>query len=307
MTSPTVAVIVLNWNGLTDTLACVASLLRCDYSSATIVVVDNGSTDDSVTGIRAAFSQVTVLETGCNLGYVGGNNFGLEHARQLRADYALLLNNDTEVAPDFITRLVEVVQADPQIGIAGPFIYYHVKPTTFWSVGGQIDWRRGHTSMLGEGQPDAGQFGDQPFPVEFVTGCALLIRSEVMNRIGLLEERFFAYYEDTEWCVRARRAGYRVLSVPAAKVLHKITPEARFASNSLAYYLTRNRLLFLKLSHASSLAWAYTLLMDIGRTLLSYSLRPKWRHKQLARRAMLRGLLDFWRGQFGPMPAELRT
>jgi hypothetical protein len=303
MNPPSVVVIVLNWNGLTDTLACLGSLAQCDYPALTIVVVDNGSTDDSALVIRAAYPKVKVLETGHNRGYVGGNNVGLAYARQLQADYALLLNNDTEVAPDFLSQLVDAAQADPHIGLVGPVIYYHSQPTRFWSVGGGIDWRRGHTWMMGEGQVDNGQFGGLPFAVDFVTGCALLIRMAVIERIGLLEERFFAYYEDTEWSVRAAQAGYKLLTVPAAKVWHKITPDARYASNSLAYYLTRNRLLFLKLSRAGLGAWAYAVLMDIGRTILSYTVQPKWRHKQAARRAMLQGFADYWRGRFGPWPA----
>jgi len=307
MSIPSVAIVVLNWNGREDTLACLASLSRCDYPALTIIVVDNGSTDDSVAAVRVAFPHLTVLETGRNLGYVGGNNLGLEYARRLPADYMLLLNNDTEVAPDFLSRLVEVAESNPRIGIVGPFIYYQSLPTRFWSVGGGIDWRRGHTWMLGEGQEDSGQFGVAPFSVDFITGCALLIKSAVLDRIGLLEERFFAYYEDTEWCVRARRMGYETMTVPGAKVWHKITPVARYASNSLAYYLTRNRLLFLRLARAGLTAWAHALVMDIGRTIVSYTVQPKWRHKRAARLAMLWGFSDYWRGRFGPMPAEYRV
>ena len=117
---PRVTIIVLNWNGRDDTLACLSSLSELDYPSYEIVVVDNGSGDDSVEAIRASFPRVTLVETGENLGYVGGNNLGLEYARAAKADYALLLNNDTEVAPDFVHMLVDAAQAGPDIGIAGP-------------------------------------------------------------------------------------------------------------------------------------------------------------------------------------------
>jgi GT2 family glycosyltransferase len=225
-------IIVVKWNGQADTLACLASLARIDYPAAHVVVVDNGSTDDSVAVIRAAFPAMTVLEIGHNLGYVGGNNAGLEYARQQQADYALLLNNNTEVAPDFLTRLVEGAEA-AAVGAASPAIYYHALPESFWSMGGPMDWQRGDTTMLGEGQQDTGQFGGQPFAVDFVTGCALLIKIAVVDRIGPLDARFFAYYEDVEWCVRVGRAGDKVAVIPAAKIWHKITPKARFASDSL--------------------------------------------------------------------------
>lgn len=304
MRDPKVTIIVLNWNGKDDTFACVASLLRCDYPSMEIVVVDNGSKDDSVAALRANFSQVTILETGENLGYVGGNNFGIKFAMQHGTDYVLLLNNDTEVAPDFLSRLVAAAEADEKIGIVSPMIYYHSQPKSLWSAGGSIDWKSGDTRMMGEGQIDNGQFGSSPFEVDFVTGCAILIKMPVIERIGLLDERFFAYYEDTEWCVRAHRSGYRVLTVPGSSIWHKITPEARYTSNSLAYYLTRNRMLFLKLSRARAGAWLHTVVLEIGRTIISYSVRPKWRYKQASRQAMIYGFLDFWRGRFGRMPAE---
>ena len=125
---PRVIIIVLNWNRRDDTLACLASLSELDYPSYEIIVIDNGSGDDSVSAIRASFPRLTLAETGENLGYVGGNNLGLGYAKAVRADYALLLNNDTEVAPDFVRILVDAAQVEPAIGIAGPTIYYYGQP-----------------------------------------------------------------------------------------------------------------------------------------------------------------------------------
>ncbi len=298
---PRVAIIVLNWNGRDDTLACLASLSQLDYSIYEVIVVDNGSGDDSVAAIRAAYPQVTLIETGDNLGYVGGNNVGLKFAKKMGAKYALLLNNDTEVAPDFLSLLVEVAEADPAVGIVGPTIYYFDQPNVIWSAGGAIDWARGSTQMVGLNDVDRGQFGNSPRLVDFVTGCALLIKISLVEQVGLLDPRFFAYYEETEWCVRVTRAGFKILHVPPAKIWHKISPIAREASPQVHYYMTRNRLLFLKLSRAGMTAWFNTLLLDYGRTLLSWTLKPKWRHKSLQRRAMLQAILDYGRGHFGRM------
>lgn len=303
--SPGVTIILVNWNGMQDTLACLESLRRLTYPSYRVVVVDNGSTDGSTRGIRAEFSEVILVEAHTNLGFVGGNNLGLKSARELNSEYVLLLNNDTLVAPDFLDRLISVA-GPAHVGVVGPMIYYASLPSTLWSAGGAIDWRRGRTTMLGEGQPDVGQFGDAPYRVDFVTGCALLIKMAVVDRIGPLEERFFAYFEDTEWGVRVERAGYQSLIVPGAKVWHKITPEARFASDRLAYYFTRNRLLFLWLCQAGLEAWFNTLVLDIGRTLASYALRPKWRHKRVAKNMIVRGLIDFVLRRFGPIPTGRR-
>lgn len=294
-----VVIIVLNWNGLADTLACLASLARLGYPTHEVVVVDNGSTDDSVATIRATYPRVTLIETGENLGYVGGNNVGLEYARAMGADYALLLNNDTEVAPDFLRLLVEAAEADPAIGIVGPTIYYFDRPNVIWSAGGDIDWRRGRTRMIGLDEVDQGQFGHTVRPVDFVTGCALLIKVAVVEQVGMLDPRFFAYYEEAEWCVRASRAGFKILHVPQAKIWHKISPDAREASPQVHYYMTRNRLLLLELSKTGLGPWLSALFLDYGRTLVSWTLRPKWRSKSLQRRAMLQAIRDYGRGRFG--------
>jgi GT2 family glycosyltransferase len=298
-TFPEVCIIVLNWNGRADTLACLASLERLTYPAYEVVVVDNGSTDGSAAAIRTAYPQVTLIETGENLGYVGGNNVGLEHAKKMGADYALLLNNDTAVASDFLSLLVEAAESDSAIGIVGPTIYYFDRPNIVWSAGGAIDWSRGCTRMIGLDEVDQGQFGQVPRRVDFVTGCALLIKMGLVEQVGLLDPRFFAYYEETEWCVRAARAGSKTAHVPQAKVWHKISPVAREASPQVHYYMTRNRLLLLKLSKMGLVPWLHTLLLDYGRTLASWTLRPKWRHKAHQRQAMLQAILDYGCGRFG--------
>jgi GT2 family glycosyltransferase len=294
-----VAIIVLNWNGRADTLACLASLAGVNDPTCEVVVVDNGSTDDSVAAVRASYSQVALIETGENLGYVGGNNVGLEYARTMGADYALLLNNDTEVAPDFLRLLVEAAEANPATGIVGPTIYYFDRPGVIWSAGGAIDWGRGRTFMIGLDEVDQGQFGHTVRLVDFVTGCALLIKMSVVERVGMLDPRFFAYYEEAEWCVRVARAGFRILHVPQAKIWHKITPSARAGSPAVHYYMTRNRLLFLKVTGAGPKAWFHTLVAEYLRTLISWSVKARWRHKHLQRSAMIQAIADARRGRWG--------
>ena len=302
--APPVIIVVLNWNGLADTLACLESLSQLDYPCYRVVVVDNGSTDRSVSAIREQFPAVTIIETGENLGFAGGNNVGLRHALRQGADYALLLNNDTEVAPDFLSLLVKAAETDPQVGMAGPTIYYYDRPEVIWSAGGEIDWRRGCTRMVGLDERDDGQFGRAPREVDFVTGCAVLVRATVLRQAGLLDERFFMYYEEVEWCVRTRRAGFRIVRVPQAHVWHKIAPGAQADSPRVHYYMTRNRLLFLKTSRAGWRAWMHTLFAEYLRTLISWSVRPRWRGKRGdMRRAMLRAIGDAWRGQWGQLLA----
>jgi GT2 family glycosyltransferase len=298
---PRVTIIVLNWNGLADTLECLESLSRLDYPAYEMVVVDNGSTDGPPAAIRERFPDVTLIENGENLGFTGGNNVGLRWALEQGADYMLLLNNDTVVAPDFLRLLVEAAEVDSRIGIAGPTIYYHDQPRIIWTAGGGIDWRRGQTWMVGLNERDAGQFGEEPREVDFVTGCALLVKRAVLERVGLLDDRFFAYYEETEWCVRTQRARFKIVHVPQAKIWHKIEPNARANSPLVHYYMARNRLLFLKTTGAGMRPWLHTLLAEYLRILLSWTLRPKRRDKRAQRNAVLRATVDFLRGRLGRM------
>ena len=297
---PSVLLIILCYNGLADTLACLRSLAHLDYprEQLGILVLDNASHDGTPAAVRAAFPQVHVIENGANLGFAAGNNVGLRYALVHGFDYALLLNNDTEVAPSFLHHLITAIEANPLVGAAGPTIYYAEQPDVIWSAGGHIDWQRGISRMRGLGERDAGQY-TAVSEVDFVTGCALLLRCAALERAGLLDERFFMYYEETEWCVRVRRAGWRIVHVPAAQLWHKIPIIDRVDKPYVAYYMTRNRLLFLRTVGGSPRAWLHALLIQDLRTCLSYTLRPKWRGRQRQRDAMLCGLRDYWLGRFG--------
>jgi hypothetical protein len=298
MTQAHVAIIILNWNGCDDTMACLHSLQGLNYPDYEIIVVDNGSTDNSIASIRMAFPQVRLIEAGANLGFVGGNNLGLDQADQTGADYSLLLNNDTEVAPDFLQQLIDVMEADASVGATGPLTYYFADPKVIWSAGGEVDRRRGTTRMTAMGETDHGQFDGLPHPVDFIAGSGFLIKMRLYQQVGGLDPRFFAYYEDTEWCLRITRAGYRILLVPKAKIWHKISPQARESSPRVHYYMTRNRLLFLKCARAGWLPWLATF-FDFTRTLVSWTLRPRWRYKGAQRKVMLRAIWDYFRGRLG--------
>lgn len=300
--SPHVTVIVLSWNRCAQLLECLASLARLDYPARRVVVVDNASTDGSPAAIRARYADVELIANTSNLGFAAGNNIGLKEARRAGSDYAWLLNDDVEVAPDSLRCLVEAAAAEPRAAIVGPTVYFADRRDVVWSAGGAIDWRRGRTSMIGLGEQERGQFGHAARRVDFVTGCGLLVRLSVVEQLGALDERFFAYYEETEWCVRMTRAGHLVLHVPAARIWHALQPAARAASPLVHYYMTRNRLLFLEATGASWRAWAHTLFLDYARTLASWSLYPSRRPQPAQRDVMLRAIADYLAGRRGPAP-----
>lgn len=220
---PRVAVIVLTWNGKTLTLDCLKSLARLEYENVEVIVVDNASTDGTVAAVRDSYpSRVTVIENSDNLGFSRGNNVGIQYALQNGADYILLLNNDTEVDPGLIGGMLNEMTSTSDIGVAGAKIYYASPADQIWFAGGEVFLSRGTTRHIGIRERDTGQF-DIAHDVDYVTGCALMTKREVLEEIGALDPTFVAYYEDVDFCMRARRAGYRVVYAPAGKVWHKIS------------------------------------------------------------------------------------
>lgn len=221
--TPRVAVVVLTWNGKALTLACVESLLSLEYDAADIIVVDNGSTDGTAEAVRRTYGdRVTIVENPGNLGFSRGNNIGIRRALERGADLVLLLNNDTTVDPALVRCLVGVIRSADEIGIVGPKIYYASPPDRIWFAGGEISLGRGVSRHIGIREKDRGQH-DAVRDVHYVTGCALMAKREVFDAIGDLDPVFAAYYEDADFCMRARRAGFRVVYVPSGKVWHKIS------------------------------------------------------------------------------------
>ena len=298
---PRVGIVLLNWNQPTDTLACLGSLARLEYGAFEVVVADNGSTDGSPELVRRAFPDVTLIENGRNLGFAAGNNVGIQYLLDRSADYVLLLNNDTEVPPSLLRRLVDVAESDPRIGIVGPKILYYQPNDVIWSAGGRID-RLGRSSHLRFDEADDDE-DRSVHDVDYVTGCALLIKRQIIEEVGALDERFFMYYEEAEWCARVHRAGYRIVYVPQAHMWHKIQQSARNHSRRYLYLMARNRLLYLRCTHASVLDMAIASL-DILRTSAAWALKPKYREARPYSGALVHGVWDWLIGRFGAPPAR---
>ena len=241
---PKVAIIILNWNGLADTLECLDSLQKIVYPNYVIAVIDNGSKSNDAEIVKKKFGAfVFVIREEKNLGFAGGCNEGIRWALRTGANYILLLNNDTVVDSNFLVELVNVAQKDVQIGIVGPKILFYEQPRRIWTVGGRVNFWTGITPLIGKYEIDDGRF-DRIEEVDFVSGAALLVKEETIRRIGLLNELYFAYYEETEWCIKARKAFFKVVYVPKARVWHK---SHKGGTSELAmYYMTRNRFIFVR-------------------------------------------------------------
>lgn len=221
--APRIAVVVLNWNGKALTLDCVRSLLEIQTPNVETIVVDNASSDGSAQAVRESFGdQVTVIVNDENLGFAAGNNVGIQFALGRGADFVLLLNNDTVVDADLINGMLRPFDTNTDVGITGPKIYYHDPPEQIWFAGGEVFLARGVSRHIGIRETDRGQFDDQR-EVDYVTGCALMARREVFELVGFLDPSYVAYYEDADLCMRARRAGFRIVYAPEGKVWHKIS------------------------------------------------------------------------------------
>ena len=254
------AIIILNWNGADDTLACLHSLEHAQ-GEFFIVLADNGSTDGSLAGIReyAADSalDIKILELGNNYGFAKGNNKAIAYASGFNPDSYMLLNNDTEVAPDFLTRLVEFLKSHSEYHILTPRINYFYDKNIIWNCGGKQFW--GFRKYYFAGKEMKLAMEKEYFPISFVTGCALFFTLDVLDEKGvLLTERFFFGEEDFEFCLRMNKAGKRMACVTDSCVYHKVgasTEGKNTPGRIYLYYLNRYVDVRLNFSALSNMMW----------------------------------------------------
>ena len=246
--------------------------------------------------IRQNFPSVDIHVLAENRGYAGNNNVGIRAAVEQEADWVLVLNEDTILDADCLERLVAAGEANPRIGILGPLVYHFNEPQVIQSAGGRLGphWDSIH---IGQNELDTGQYL-QPQPVDWISGCAILVRRAVIEQVGMLDERFFYYWEETEWCLRARRAGWQVIMVPTAKLWHKGVQRDYQPGPNVTYYNTRNRFLMMS-KHGAPLSVRAFVWMETLRRLLSWTIRPKWKAMHLHRDALWQGSLDYLRKRWG--------
>ncbi len=235
---PLVYIIVLTWNGKEDTIECLNSLKKVIYDNFKLLVVDNASSDGTKEEVQKQFSDVEYILNATNLRFAGGNNVGIEYALSKNADYTLLLNNDTTVDPNFLAELVTTAESDNQIGIVGPKMYYYNEPHRIWYAGGKIEWWKGWISHIGVREIDNGQY-DQTKGTDFVSGCCILVKREVVEKVGMLDTAYYIYGEDVDWCARASRAGFQIIFEPTAKIWHKLSVST---GGHLSWFKNKNKL-----------------------------------------------------------------
>ena len=240
---PKIFVIILNWNGKEDTLACLESLEKVNMPYS-LIVVDNGSNDDSVLAIRNTYPDIILLENRKNLGYAEGNNVGIRWALKNGADYLLILNNDTIVDPNILEGFLSTYESTPLASILGGKTYLMKDPCRLDHLGGKWNSRTGTFDLIGSNE--MGENWMKPFPLDYVCGCALFAKAEVFRKIGVFESRFFLFWEESDFCRRAKKEGFLSYFAPNAKLWHKVSASFTGGKAHTTYFWWRNRLFFME-------------------------------------------------------------
>ncbi|WP_100628648.1 glycosyltransferase family 2 protein [Algoriphagus formosus] len=258
-----VAIILVNWNGLEFTRACLASLEKVDYPDFQVFLVDNASQNPEGKILKEAFPQILLLENEQNLGFAGGNNVGIRKALEMGFSHIMLLNNDTEVEPYFLGEMMLDFSKNPKLGILQPMICFLDKREIIWSAGGKwVSWlgrakTLGDRKVLESYQPKSNQ-------LDWATGCCMLLSREAILKAGLLNEQYFAYFEDVDWSLRIRKYGFEIGLVPDAKIYHEAGASSKKShsegtlSASVFYYHVRNQFFLLR-SQKTRLGFIYHL------------------------------------------------
>jgi GT2 family glycosyltransferase len=270
---PLVAVIVVNWNGLADTESCLRSVLASDYPRLHVLVVDNGSEGDDVAALRRRFGdRVEVVEAGRNLGYAGACNLGMTLALARGAEAVLLLNNDATVAPECIMELVKAASSLPDAAALCPKIYFSERPNIIQSTGGKVNMWLGRSRQVGRGEVDRGQW-DRLQERDYADGACMLITKRALTAVGPLDEEYFAYWEETDWCFRARELGFRCYYVPTARAWHR--GSSSFSRSRYWFYYRRGAIMFLR-KRARPVQLVTALLYHVLVLAPFYVLRRPW-------------------------------
>jgi len=299
--NPSVGIIIVNWNSYEVTSACLTSLRDCTYSSFEVIVVDNGSNDRSGDQLKQDYPEVTLLKNSENLGFTGGNNRGIEYALESQKELIMLLNNDTIVTPGFMDPLIDTLRTDSGIGAIQPKIMFNQERDIIWNAGSEYSKLWSLTKTKGIGEKDLGQF-DKEGKIPWVTGCCFLVRSDVVREVGILDDRFFIYYEDTDWSFRIAKAGYDLWYSPDSKIYHEVGKSNdnrdSFGEGNLSpfsHYVTiRNHIFIIrKYTKGISLMTSYLYqIYKLGGYTLYFLFKKRFRKLSASWRGALHGMFE---------------
>jgi GT2 family glycosyltransferase len=295
-------IIIINWNGIRDTIECLESL-SCADGEKEIFVIDNASSNEEAKKIQSLFPNISVLALDNNYGFSYANNRGIELALSHKCDAVLILNNDTTVTKNFLDKLIRTFQNDPSIGIVTPKILFYGTHKV-WAAGGKMYYPFARGINIGENQNETAVTGvTHP---DFISGCCMLIPAAVITSIRF-EEKYFLYFEDTDLSFRIKNAGYSLTYCPESLIYHKSGQSSGpLLSYRRMYYLSRNKLLFVKSCFTYSqkiifwICFPWQTLFMFG-----YFILINFSKSGVLIRAWIHGIIDYFENKFGPMPSRL--
>lgn len=274
---PLVSIISINYNQAIVTAAMLQSLKSLLYRNIEVIIVDNASTEDPTEIVAAAYPQAILIKSAINLGFSGGNNLGLKRAK---GDIAFFINNDTEVTPNLVGTLVDVLLSNPKIGMVTPKIKYFETNIIQYAGSNAINPFTSRGSRVGYQAQDVGQY-NYVSETDLPHGAALMVRIETIQKVCMMPEIFFLYYEEHDWAESFKRAGYVVHYVGTAEIFHKESISVGKANPLKTFYLTRNRLLFTKRNTfglQTYIAFLFFFLLTLPKNLLYFTLKKDWKH-----------------------------
>lgn len=284
---PLVSIITINFNQLRMTCELLDSLRQVTYSNLEVIVVDNHSAEDPTTVISQKYPDVRLIVASENLGFAGGNNLGIGAAK---GEYLLFLNNDTEVDPGFLEPLVALFETNARAGAASSkILYYNSGGMIQYAGSSRIDPFTGRSKRIGYMEKDNGQH-DTLRETDLAHGAAMMVPRRVIDEVGMMPEFFFLYYEEVDWCESIKKAGYSVYFVPGSKVYHKESMSIGKGSTLKTYYMTRNRLLYMRRNTAGlkKITWIlFFLFFSLPKNALMYTMKRDIEHAK----AFWKGLL----------------
>lgn len=238
-----VSIITVNYNQADVTCQMLESLKKLTYANIEVIVVDNGSKEDPSEKIKHTYPSAKIIVSKQNLGFAGGNNLGIVVSK---GDYLFFVNNDTELTPGIIENLLSCFEKNKKLGVVSPKIYYYDKPNMIQYAGyTPMNPCTARNSTIGQFEIDRGQY-DQPHPTPYAHGAAMMVSRQAIEKAGMMPECFFLYYEELDWCEKIRKAGFEIYYQPEAAIYHKESVSVGKLSPMKTYYLTRNRILFMR-------------------------------------------------------------
>jgi hypothetical protein len=257
------SIVILNWNGKENTKECLSSVNRSIVNGfhPQVVLVDNGSSDESYeyfssNKLLSKNYEFKIIKNALNLGYAEGNNIGISYSLQTKADYVMILNNDTLLDPNTLIHLIKVANDNPKAGIISPKMYFapgfefHKERygksdigKIIWWAGGEIDWNNLYGKNMGVDEVDHRQYDSLKY-VDFATGACMLVKKEVFEKIGLFNNKYYMYLEDVDFSMRVKKSGWEILYTPKAFLWHKVAQSSGIGSTHNDYFISRNRMLF---------------------------------------------------------------